>query len=152
MKFSPEQLPEDLAEKWNNMCPEERAAFMEEQKKIINSNVAYLNKEIGESRVGAGIHLLYYKGMEANQLPVMRFDSYFNDKLALNSDYFRKMDKFMQCVEKNVNAPEEAQETICQKEFKDMRLSAFKDQLHYHYMNKRFYMNQISYKQGMSPF
>ena len=42
----------------------------------------------------------------------------------------------MKCVEANVDAPEEAQNTICQKEFKDMRLSAYKDQLQYHYINK----------------
>ena len=143
MKINPQDLPAEVQEKWNNMTTEEQIALLKDQQKIMNANVAYLNKEIGDTRLGAGIHLLYYKGMEQNQLPVMRFDSYFNEKLSMNSDYFKKMDKFMQCVEKNVNAPEEAQETICQKEFRDMRLSAFKDQLHYHYMNKRFYMNQI---------
>ena len=113
MKINPQDLPAEISANWNNMTTEEQTAYLKDHQKILNTNIAKLNGVIGDTVIGAGIHLLYYKGMEQNELPVMRFDSYFNEKLALNSDYFKKMDKFMQCVERNVNAPEEAQETIC---------------------------------------
>ena len=111
-----------------------------------------LYKELGEKRIGAGVYHLYFKGLEQNDLPVMKFDSYFNERLAVHSDYFKNMDKFMQCVEKNVGASEEAQTTVCQREFKNLRLSAFKDQLQYHYVNRRFFMDSIAYKKGLGYY
>ena len=39
---------------------------------------------------------------------------------------------------------------VCAKEFKDLRMQAFKQNLLYHEVNKRFMMTEVMYKKNMS--
>ena len=80
------------------------------------------------------------------------FERNFNPMLKHDSDYYNKLGAMVACVEKNVNKPGVDESTVCAKEFKAMRLSAFKNELLYHNVNKRFYMDLISYKRHEAPF
>lgn len=55
----------------------------------------------------------------------------------------------MSCAERNAASEDP---TVCHKEFKQLRLSAFKDELLYHNVNKRFFMNEIMHKRNESPY
>jgi len=44
------------------------------------------------------------------------------------------------------------QETVCAKEFKELRMAAFKDELLYHKINRRFFMQELAFKNGESPY
>lgn len=50
----------------------------------------------------------------------------------------------MDCAERNAGAANKEQ--VCAKEFKALRLSAFKDQLLYSHVNERFFVNENSFK------
>ena len=80
------------------------------------------------------------------------FDTYFNPKLALHSNYFSALNSLMACAEKNAHVADDQKDIVCAKEFKALRLSAFKDELLYHNVNQKHFMNEISFKKGMSPF
>ena len=80
------------------------------------------------------------------------FGTHFNPRLALHSVYFNALDKMMKCVERNVSLKVEEQETVCAKEFKALRLAAFKDELLYHNVNRRHFMHEIQFKKGESPY
>lgn len=81
------------------------------------------------------------------------FDRNFNPDLKTDSFYFGNLDKFLKCVEKHAghDHSDEKMNQVCSKEFKNMRLSAFKNELLYHNVNKRFYMDLLSYKRHESP-
>lgn len=86
-------------------------------------------------------------------LGVMKMGTYVNPALANQTDYFAALDKMMKCVEQNSNETDPArQEKICAKEFKALRLQAFKKNLLYHEINKRFVMHEYLYKKNMSGF
>ena len=80
------------------------------------------------------------------------FERNFNPMLKHDSAYYKQLGEVLECVEKNANAGEEEQKTVCSKEFKAMRLTAFNNELLYHNVNKRFYMDLISYKRHESPY
>ena len=100
-------------------------------------------------RVGATPFYLMAKGPAASQLD---FSTHFNPKLAQHSSYFGALDSLLKCVEKNAGTPADKQDTVCAKEFKNLRLQAFKDELLYHNVNKRFFMKELAFKAGESPF
>lgn len=50
----------------------------------------------------------------------------------------------MDCAERNAGAANKEQ--VCAKEFKALRLSAFKDQLLYNHVNERFFVNENAFK------
>ena len=82
------------------------------------------------------------------------FERNFNPHLKYDSEYFKNLNETIQCVERNTPmglTPEE-ESKVCSKEFKKMRLSAFKNELLYHNVNKRFYMDMIQYKRHEAPF
>ena len=82
------------------------------------------------------------------------FERNFNPMLKYDSDYFGTVDKFLGCVDKNSSKQltEDQQNAVCSKEFKNMRLAAFKNELLYHNINKRFYMDLIQFKRHEAPF
>jgi hypothetical protein len=80
------------------------------------------------------------------------FERNFNPMLKHDSTYFGKLNEVISCVESNASKSEDEQKTACQKEFKAMRLTAFKNELLYHNVNKRFYMDLIQYKRHESPY
>ena len=60
---------------------------------------------------------------------LMRFDKHFNPDLARDSYYFKSLNEFMSCVEKNADKEltEAQMETVCAREFKNLRLRAFEN-------------------------
>jgi len=79
------------------------------------------------------------------------FENQFNPELAQQSSYFNALEKMMSCVEKNANVAVEKRPTVCAKEYKALRMAAFKDQLLYHHMNERFFVSELSMKNAQSP-
>jgi len=79
------------------------------------------------------------------------FERNFNPMLQHDSAYFNAVSKMLSCVERNQGADESQQETVCKKEMKDVRMAAFKNELLYHNMNKRFYMDLIQVKRNEAP-
>ena len=55
------------------------------------------------------------------------YEKNFSADLATDSDYFRDLDKFLTCVDKNASRElsEAQQEKVCAKEFKALRLHGF---------------------------
>ena len=99
--------------------------------------------------------LAFYMGHTAptEESSPIAFERHFNPMLKRDSDYFGTVDKFLSCVEKNSSKPmtEDQQNAVCSKEFKNMRLAAFKNELLYHNINKRFYMGLIQWKRHEGP-
>ena len=86
---------------------------------------------------------------------ILRFDKYFNPDLKDDSKYFNNLGAFLSCVEKNVEKVQgdEAQmEKVCAKEFRNLRLRAFDNELMYHNVNKRFFVDELSIKKHESPY
>ena len=82
------------------------------------------------------------------------FERNFNPMLKYDSEYFKNLNEVLACVESNASkdlTPEQ-ENKVCAKEFKKMRLSAFNNELLYHNINKRFYMDLISMKRHEAPF
>ena len=59
----------------------------------------------------------------------------------------------MGCVSKNAQAglSKDQEETVCQKEFKNLRLAAFQDKLVYHQVNKKHFIKELSIFNRESP-
>ena len=79
------------------------------------------------------------------------FERNFNPMLKRDSAYYGKLGDMISCVEQNVGKEGVDESTVCAKEFKAMRLTAFKNELLYHNVNKRFYMDLIQYKRHEAP-
>lgn len=95
---------------------------------------------------GATIFYLEAKGEQAGNLD---FGTHFNPRLAQQSAYFKSLDAVMKCAERNALSEDPA---VCHKEFKQLRLSAFKEDLLYHNVNKRHFMNELMSKRNESPY
>ena len=89
-------------------------------------------------------------------MDAMKMGQYVNPELAHSSDYFKKLDALMQCVSNNADLAspgnEAVQDRVCGKEFKDLRLSAFKSSLLYHNVNARLFQHELQYTKGFSEF
>lgn len=95
---------------------------------------------------GATSFYLRAKGEDAGPLA---FSTHFNPRLGVQSNYFSKLHSLMSCVEANAH---KSDATVCAKEFKAVRLSAFKDELLYHQVNQRHFMNENMHKRNESPY
>lgn len=80
----------------------------------------------------------------------LSFGTHFNPVLAKDSNYFKALDAMMQCAEKNRDMPESTWDKVCASEFKALRLCAFREQLMYHHVNKRFFIEQLTYRTGQA--
>lgn len=80
----------------------------------------------------------------------MDFGTHFNPKLLEHTTYYARLNDMMKCAKANVDAVNK--ETVCAKEFKSLRMAAFKDELLYHNVNKRFFMHELAVKKGESPY
>ena len=59
----------------------------------------------------------------------------------------------MQCVERNADVTDPAaQERVCAKEYKNLRLAAFNNKLLYSEVNRRWFMRELEYMKGYSGF
>jgi hypothetical protein len=78
----------------------------------------------------------------------------FSSDLASDSDYFRDLNKFLSCVDKNASKEElseSQQEKVCGKEFKALRLHGFDNQLMYHNVNKRYFGYELAIRKHEAP-
>ena len=81
----------------------------------------------------------------------MQMSHYVNPELSMHSDYFKTLDKMMQCVEKNAHVVDvKEQARVCNKEFRNLRLAAFNQKLLYSEVNKRFFIRELAFKSGVS--
>ena len=69
---------------------------------------------------------------------VMNFGTHFYPTLANSSEYFGALKGMMDCVEDNKGVTDPAEQgKVCAKEFKNLRLAAFNEELRYHMINKK---------------
>ena len=82
------------------------------------------------------------------------FERHFNPLLKKDSSYFGAVGDLISCVERNSTKPlnTDEQNMVCSNEMKRVRMAAFKNELLYHNINKRFYMDLIQRKRGESAF
>ena len=82
------------------------------------------------------------------------FNRHFNPARKHDSDYFASVNNLLTCVEAHAATAttEEEQNQVCGSEMKQVRLSALKQQLLYHHINKRFYMDLITRSRGEAPY
>ena len=85
-----------------------------------------------------------------NDTTNMSFGTHFNPELTKDSNYFKALKDMMGCAEQNANVPESQYETVCAKEFKALRMAAFKEQLLYHQVTKKFFLDEITFKTGQA--
>lgn len=83
--------------------------------------------------MGAPLMMTKQKKEGDETLGPLAFTKYFNKELAHDTGYFKSLEKFMNCVEKNAqrNLTEREQDLVCAKEYKELRLQAFEHQLLY---------------------
>ena len=91
----------------------------------------------------------YYLTAKGEQTSNLAFETHFNPRLAQHSTYFKALEAMMSCAERNATSENPA---VCQKEFKQLRMAAFKDELLYHQVNRRHFMNEIMSKRNESPY
>ena len=92
-------------------------------------------------------------GESTNASNVMQMGHYVNPELALNTDYFRSLDRMMSCVERNAHLADPAQqERACATEWRNLRLAAFNSKLLYSEVNKRFFIRELQFKKNYGGF
>ena len=93
---------------------------------------------------------------EKTQADLMRFGQYMNPDLALTSTYHEKLDAMMKCVAKNADIAkpgmEALQDKACAKEYKELRLQAFRGKTLYHEVMSRVFANELEFNKHMSSF
>ncbi len=91
----------------------------------------------------------YYLQAKGESTSNTEFATHFNPRLASHSVYFKALEAVMSCAERHAQS-EDPQ--VCAKEFKQLRLAAFRDELLYHNVNRRHFMNEIMSKRNESPY
>ena len=108
-----------------------------------------INQKLGNTPMGTP-YFLRAKGQDSG---VMEMGTYVNPDLAVQSEYFKSLDSMMNCVQKNAHVTDPAaQEKVCAKEYKNMRLAALNHKLLYSEVNRRWFMRELTYKSGYSAF
>ena len=82
-------------------------------------------------------------------------ENHMNPTLKHESEFIGAADRLVRCVEKHpeyASKSVQAQNRVCAKEYKEMRDKAFKNELLYHNMNKRFFMDLLTFKRHEAPF
>ena len=97
---------------------------------------------------------LYFKLQNPSITDPLSFERYFNPDLTVDSEYFKSLDSLLKCVEKNLDKDlsEKDQMKVCAKEYKQLRMNAFNSQLFYHYVNKKYFINELSNYRNESPY
>ena len=95
-------------------------------------------------------------GKEKTPEDTMRLGQYANPELVNFSSYHKKLDAMMNCVAKNaaVAQPgmEELQDKVCAKEYRELRLEAFRGNLFYHHVNHISFTDTNQFTKGFSAF
>ena len=112
----------------------------------------HLDNKFMRSLRGLPFYMSYTAPTEESS--AIAFERHFNPQLKHDSEYFKQLNEVLSCVERNVakNLTPEEESAACKQEFKKMRLTAFNNELLYHNVNKRFYMDLIQYKRHEAPF
>ena len=117
---------------------------------------AMQNGEVPEEYMRSMRGLPFYMShsQPAEDSSAIAFDRHFNPSLKHDSQYFKDLNALLQCVDNNSGKTltVEEQNAVCADEMKQVRLSAFKKELMYHNVNKRFFMDLITFKRGESPY
>ena len=111
-------------------------------------NVENFMRQLKQSPSGAPFML-----KEHNSESSSTYEKHFSADLASDSDYFRDLNKFLTCIDKNASRElsESQQEKVCGKEFKALRMHGFDNQLLYHNVNKRHFGYEISIRNHEGP-
>ena len=112
-------------------------------------NVVNFMRQLKESPSGAP-YILKQNNPEASST----FEKNFNTDLADGSDYFKKLETFLNCVDRNAGKELSAveQDRVCAKEYKALRLTTFDNKLMYHHVNKKYFQNELSLQRHESPY
>jgi len=91
---------------------------------------------------------------EKGEQGVMNFNNYFNKALPNESAYFRNLKGVMDCVQANADKePAELEKKgVCRKEFKALRISAIRNELMYHHVNRRWFGHELAVKNNEAAF
>ena len=108
-----------------------------------------LHKKFLESPHGLAFYMVYVNDSQAQTK--ISFDNFYNPALKFDSVYFNKVHKFTQCVEKNKDVDETQYNSVCRREWADLRGAVIAKQLMYHFVNRRFYMELLSKHKGEFP-
>ena len=117
-----------------------------------NINAEILLNKIKASPYGVPYTLKFVDPEAKDTASAIKFEKYFSADLAEDSPYFRTLNSLLKCVEKNAEASEAQQEKLCVREYKQLRLSAFNNQLFYHNVNKKAFMNELALFNGESAY
>ena len=114
------------------------------------------NGEVSEAYMRSMRGLPFYMShtAPAEDSSAIAFDKHFNPSLKHDSQYFNEVNSLLSCVERNQGKANTADEqnAACANEMKQVRLAAFKKELMFHNMNKRFFMDLVIAKRGESPY
>ena len=155
--FVPHHVPQVL---YNNREVAEKTMKGTLTPEFVRSN-HYLKKVLYSGQIPQdflrGIHgLPLFMAYQNKQLArtIISIEYNFNPDLAKESNYFGKLDAFVRCVEKNAGSVESEEEAnkVCRREWNEVRMSALNKDLLYHNVNRRFYLDQLTYKRGEAPF
>lgn len=109
------------------------------------STIAQNLRLLGNSQLVAPL-ILKTANPESKDAGILHFDRHFNPELGTESAYFKSLQNFMNCVERNIERDLTAaqQEQVCANEYKQLRLKTFDGQLLYHNVNKKFFQKELS--------
>ena len=112
-------------------------------------NVVNFMRVLKDSPAGASFVL-----KNKNPEGATTFERNFNSDLADNSDYFKSLETFLNCVDKNAGKELTAaeQDRVCAKEYKNLRLRTLDNKLLYHHVNKKFFQDEISLQRHEAPY
>ncbi len=82
-------------------------------------------------------------------------ENHFHPDLKHESEFYGSLDRLVKCVEKHpefASRSADEQNRVCANEYKGMRNQAFQNELLYHNMHKRFFMDMLTYKRHEAPF
>ena len=114
------------------------------------------NGSVSKTFIRGARGLPFYFGMTSpkEDSSAIAFERNFNPMLKRDSDYFKAVGNVISCVEKNAskNLSEEQQDSVCKTQIKEMRLAAFNNELLFHNVNKRLYMDLLMNARGEAPY
>ena len=116
---------------------------------------ALANWEISEAflRTMKGYPFYVSKVAPTEESSNIAFERHFNPALKHDSEYFNKLSGLLSCVDRNssLQTPEE-QNAACANEMRALRMAAFNNELFFHNVNQRFYMDLKTRKSNETPY
>ena len=122
---------------------------VEKRDLTINEKARMFNEMLKDKPLGTPFYLKVVEDAGS----VMQMGTYANPDLGMHSEYFKSLDSMMKCVEKNAHVTDpQAQNRVCAKEFKNLRIAALTDKLSYHEVNRRWFMRELEHQKNFSGF